>query len=130
MFNQISLFLAQNNLLDNNQSGFRSGHSTETALLSVTEALRLARAASKSSVLLLLDLSAAFDTVNRQILLSTLRKMGISGTCPTVVRVLPSQIGPSGCLGGVRFRSHNFLLLEFLKAQCLDHFSSPFICRH
>ncbi len=46
VFNQLSLFLAQNNILDNNQSGFRSGHSTETALLSVTEALRLARAAS------------------------------------------------------------------------------------
>uniref|UniRef100_A0A8C2F244 Reverse transcriptase domain-containing protein n=1 Tax=Cyprinus carpio TaxID=7962 RepID=A0A8C2F244_CYPCA len=74
------MFLVQNNLLDSNQSGFKSGHSTETALLSVTEALRLARAASKSSVLILLDLSAAFDTVNHQILLSTLRKMGISGT--------------------------------------------------
>ncbi len=73
------MFLAQNNLLDNNQSGFKSGHSTETALLSVTEALRLARA-SKSSVLILLDLSAAFDTVNHQILLSTLIKLGISGT--------------------------------------------------
>ncbi len=80
VFNQLSLFLAQNNLLDNNQSGFRSGHSTETALLSVTEALRLARAASKSSVLILLDLSAAFETVNHQILMSILRKMGISGT--------------------------------------------------
>ncbi len=80
MFNQLSLFLAQNNILDNNQSGFRSGHSTETALLSVTEALRLARAASISSVLILLDLSAAFDTVNHQILMSILRKMDISGT--------------------------------------------------
>ncbi len=39
---------------------------------------------------------------------------------------LTSQIVPSGCLGGVRFRSHNFLLLEFLKAQCLNHFSSDF----
>ncbi len=63
VFNQLSLFLAQN-LLDNKQSGFKSGHSTEIALLSVTEALRLARAASKSSVLILLDLPAAFDTVN------------------------------------------------------------------
>ncbi len=33
------------------QSGFRRGHSTETALLSVTEALRIAKADSKSSVL-------------------------------------------------------------------------------
>ncbi|KAL1255349.1 hypothetical protein QQF64_013410 [Cirrhinus molitorella] len=80
VFNQLSIFLAQNHLLDINQSGFKSGHSTETALLSVTEALRLARAASKSSVLILLDLSAAFDKVNHQILLSTLMKMGISGT--------------------------------------------------
>ncbi len=80
MFNQVSAFLTQNNLLDSNQSSFRSGHSTETALLSVVEALRLARAASKSSLLILLDLSAAFDTVNHQILLSTLLKKGISGT--------------------------------------------------
>ncbi len=80
VFNQVSVFLTQNNLLDSNQSGFRSGHSTETALLSVVEALRLARAASKSSLVILLDLSAAFDTVNHQILLSTLLRNGISGT--------------------------------------------------
>ncbi len=64
VFNQVSAFLSQNNLLDSNQSGFRSGHSTETALLSVVEALRLSREDSKSSILILLDLSTAFDTVN------------------------------------------------------------------
>ncbi len=80
VFNQVTAFLTQNNLLDSNQSGFRSGHSTETALLSVVEDLRLARTASKSSLLILLDLSAAFDTVNHQILLSTLLRKGISGT--------------------------------------------------
>ncbi len=50
-FNHVSLFLSQNNKLDAKQSGFRSGHSTETALISVTKALRIAKADSKSSVL-------------------------------------------------------------------------------
>ncbi len=71
--------LSQNNKLDTKESGFSSCHLTETALLSVTEALRIAKADSKSSVLILLDMSAAFDTVNHQILLSTLSSLDITG---------------------------------------------------
>ncbi len=80
VFNQVSAFLTQNNLLDSNQSGFITGYSTETSLLSVVEALRFARADSKFSILILLNLSAAFDTANHQILLSTLLVKVISGT--------------------------------------------------
>ncbi|KAK3522884.1 hypothetical protein QTP86_006343 [Hemibagrus guttatus] len=69
-----------NKLHDPNQSGFKAAHSTETALLAVTEKLHAARSAKLSSVLILLDLSAAFDTVNHKTLLSTLRSLGICGT--------------------------------------------------
>ncbi|KAK3537963.1 hypothetical protein QTP70_024793 [Hemibagrus guttatus] len=63
-------------LHDPNQSGFKAAHSTEIALLAVTEKLHAARSAK----LILLDLSAAFDTVNHKTLLSTLRSLGICGT--------------------------------------------------
>ncbi|KAK3514301.1 hypothetical protein QTP70_012909 [Hemibagrus guttatus] len=69
-----------NNLHDPNQSGFKAAHSTQTALLAVTEKLHAARSAKLSSVLILFDLSAAFDTVNHKTLLSTLRSLGICGT--------------------------------------------------
>ncbi|KAK3537219.1 hypothetical protein QTP70_003376 [Hemibagrus guttatus] len=80
VYNQLSDYLMQNNLHDPNQSGFKAAHSTETALLAVTEKLHAARSAKLSSVLILLDLSAAFDTVNHKTLLSTLRSLGICGT--------------------------------------------------
>ncbi|KAI4886165.1 hypothetical protein NFI96_032198 [Prochilodus magdalenae] len=59
---------------------FKPAHSTETALIAVTERLHAARSAKLSSVLILLDLSAAFDTVNHKILLSVLTDLGITGT--------------------------------------------------
>lgn len=80
MSTQLTSYLSLNNLLDPHQSGFKTAHSTETALLAVSESLRAARASSLSSVLILLDLSAAFDTVNHQILLSTLAELGIAGS--------------------------------------------------
>ncbi|XP_030266511.1 uncharacterized protein LOC115577759 isoform X2 [Sparus aurata] len=63
-------------LLDSNQSGFRTAHSTEMALLTVVKSLRAARALSHSSVLILLDLSSPFDKINHQILLSALAELG------------------------------------------------------
>ena len=88
--NQLSAFFSQNNLLDPHQSGFRPGHSTETALLTVKESRQ---AASLSSVLILLDLSAAFDTVNHYILLSSLGATGICGMVLPLWLFLPGYLG-------------------------------------
>lgn len=63
IFKQVSKLLSQNDLLYPNQPSFKSSHSTEMTLLSVTVTLRAAWAAAQSSVLILLDLSTASDTV-------------------------------------------------------------------
>ena len=88
--NQLSCYLSQNYLLDPHQSGFKTAHSTETALQGVTKSLRAARAWALSSVLILVKLSAAFDTVNHQILLATLAELDIADSSSTQL-ILPNK---------------------------------------
>ncbi len=129
VFNQLSSFLSKHNLLDANQSGFRRGHSTETALLSVTEALRIAKANSKSSVLILLDLSAAFDTVNHQILLTTLSSLGITGFHFAGLNPI-WMVGLSRWPGEGRNPEHINWSLGFLRERFMDPSSSPHTLHH
>jgi len=70
-----------NNLLEPFQSGFKSGHSTETALVWVTNDLFISADMGARSILVLLDITAAFDTISLAVLLDRLSVwLGISGT--------------------------------------------------
>ena len=81
VLNQLSSHLLDNNLFYPLQSAYRAGHSTETALLKIVNDLLISLDQNKVSVLSLLDLSAAFDTIDHSILIQRLEhSFGISGT--------------------------------------------------
>ena len=72
--------MLDNNLYSSVQSAYRERHSTETALLKVQSDILTALDSGSGAVLLMLDLSAAFDTIDHGILLSRLNSLyGISG---------------------------------------------------
>ena len=78
---QLQAFPANNKIYEKFQSGCRTAHSTETALLSVLTDLLLAADSGSPMILVLLDLTAAFDTVVHRILLARLdHHVGIKGT--------------------------------------------------
>ncbi|XP_058480016.1 extracellular calcium-sensing receptor-like [Solea solea] len=80
ILSQLQQYLLNSQLFETFQSGFRPHHSTETALLKVTNDLLLSADSGSLSILLLLDLSAAFDTIDHSILLHRLQTIGFSGT--------------------------------------------------
>ena len=69
---QLVDYIERNGLCEVFQSAHRTNHSTETALIRVYDDIALSVDIWKSVVLVLLDLWAAFDTVDRFFLLSRL----------------------------------------------------------
>ena len=81
VYRELVIYLEGSRLLPKFQSGFRSGHSTETALQKVLSDILTAADSGRVSILGLLDISAAFDTVDHTILFKRLKSAyGFSGT--------------------------------------------------
>ena len=72
--------LKENKLESPNAFGYKEGHSTELLLIKVVDGLLTAFDKKTATVLLLLDLSAAFDTVDQRKLLKILKyEIGLKG---------------------------------------------------
>ena len=68
---QLQAHLDETDALDPFQSGFRPCHGTETALVALYDDLLREAVRGKISVLVLLDISVAFDTIDHGILLGS-----------------------------------------------------------
>ena len=89
VFDQIHSHMSRFALYPTLQSTYRTGHSTETALLKVQNNILMNFNCKHVTLLVLLDLSAAFDTVDHDILLARLKSsVGIKWHCSKLVYVL------------------------------------------
>ena len=74
---QLVDYIDKNSLCKVFQSAYRANHNTETALIRVYNDIAMSIDNHKSVVLVVLDLSAAFDTVNHSLLLSRLQYLHV-----------------------------------------------------
>jgi hypothetical protein len=98
---QLTDYLETNGLMPPLQSAYRRHHSTETALLKVLSDILTAADDRKVTLLALLDLSAAFDCVDHDILLSRLQSsFGVDGVVLAWVRSFLSDRQQCVSFGG------------------------------
>lgn len=88
---QLCNHIDQFQLLDQFQAGFRQGHSTETAITHIIDDALKMLDRNEACLLILLDLSSAFDTVKHDNLLDLLERRMSLWPCFKLVCLLPQQ---------------------------------------
>ena len=110
---QIEEFFEENNLFASCQFGFRKNKNTISELLTVFDNLIEAKEMKKEILILLYDLSAAFDTVSHDMLLTKLKMYGFDSVAlkwmKSYLTERKQMVTVSGKLSSASVSFHMFL---------------------
>ena len=85
MYNKLIKFLDKYNILDQNQFGFRQGHSTHHVLITLVDTLTKSIDTGDIVIDVCIDLKNAFDTVDHKILFKKFILLWYSRKCTQMV---------------------------------------------
>ena len=91
------------------QSAYKPHHSTETALMRVQNDILMSLDNKRGVVLIMLDLSAAFDTVDHSLLLGRMRSAGVIGIAHQWFASYLTSMTQSVCLGRTKSQPSELL---------------------
>ena len=100
MFVQIIEYFESNNLLHANHHGFRAHHNTTTALLQMYDTWVEAMDRGEASGVVLLDMSAAFDMVDHNLLIEKLLLYGFDNASAAWIKSYLSDRKQTVCIDG------------------------------
>ncbi|CAF0989180.1 unnamed protein product [Brachionus calyciflorus] len=83
---QILDYLNKNNIISDDQHGFRANYSCESALHEIISEINNIRSKRLIGLLLFIDFRKAFDTIDSQLLLIKLRKYGFSNSAINLIK--------------------------------------------
>ena len=86
IYSRLYNFFSSNGILNDNQFGFREGHSTSHALNFSIDHIRQNLKQKRHVLAIFIDLSKAFDTLDHSILLEKLKTYGIRGKANRLIK--------------------------------------------
>ena len=101
IYNQLSSYIINSNILTSRQFGFRNGHSTYMPIMLIQDLITNAFERNEYVVGIYLDLCKAFDTVDHTILIKKLAKYGINGNSLKIIKSYLTERAQTVCVNDI-----------------------------